>query len=94
MNDEKPAWARQPLTFGTLMPMLEKGEISSAVYVRRHDLLRMAELARTSKGHTPLSRYRLKKFRAVIDEMEGNDEVEVEGQALCEIVLLAMEALP
>lgn len=90
---DQPAWnSYEPFTFRTLVPYLEKGEISSAVHVRRYDLLRIAELAKKSRGHTPPSRYRLKKFRAHLDSLEGNDEIEVEGEALCEVVMLAMEA--
>jgi hypothetical protein len=73
--------------------MLERGELSVAVYHRRRILLAVAELAAKSKGHTPMSRWRLKKFCAALDAMEGNDEIEVTGETLCETVMLAMDAL-
>lgn len=38
----------------------------------------------------PLSRWRLKRFRAVLEAMEGNDEVEVTGETFCETVMLAL----
>ena len=84
----------QPLDLQQLFAMLERGELSPGLYYRRRTLLAVAALAKTSKSHTPLTRSRLKKFRAVLDEMEGNDEVEVTGEALCEVVMLAIGALP
>src|SRR5688572_17386113 len=43
--------------------------------------------------HDPLSRWRLKRFRAVLEGMEGNDRIEVTGETPCETVMLAMSAL-
>ena len=40
-----------------------------------------------------VSRWRLKRFRAELESMDGNDEVEVTGETLCETVMLAMSAL-
>jgi hypothetical protein len=41
----------------------------------------------------PLSRWRLKTFRAELDRMEGNDEIEVTGETFCETVMLALTYL-
>lgn len=73
--------------------MLERGGLSTSVARRRRTLLAVAELAAKSHSHTPLSRWRLKAFRATLDGMEGNDEVEVTGEALCDVIPLAMGAL-
>jgi len=78
------------LTQRDLYAMLEKGELSVSLFYRRYTLLAMCELAAKSKGHDPLSRWRLKRFRAVLEEMEGNDEVEVTGETFCETVMLAL----
>src|SRR5690348_8024264 len=79
------------LTEGELHSMLEKGELSSSVWCRRNTLLALTELAaRAKRSHDPMSRWRLKTLRAALDEMEGNDEVEVAGEALCETVMLAL----
>lgn len=77
-----------------VVAMYEHGALSVSVYHRRHTLLALCELAAKSKGvHDPLSRWRLKRFRAALESMEGNDEVEVTGEMLCETVMLAMNAL-
>ena len=94
MAERLAANAEEPLSFRALLPLLEQGELSSAVYHRRHLLLRIAELAKTSKSHTPSSRARLKRFRAHLESLENNDDVEVEGEAMCEVLMLAMDALP
>ena len=83
--------AHEPLTFSALLPLLDKSEVLSSVHIRRHLLIRIAELAKKSKSHTPPSRYRLKKFRAYLDSLEGNDEIEVEAEIMCEVLMLAME---
>ena len=44
-------------------------------------------------SHTPLSRWRLQAFRATLDGIEGNDEVEVTGEGLCDVILLVMGVL-
>lgn len=80
------------LTFVQLEAMLERGEPSASVFHRRQTLLAIAERAKRSKGHTPLSRWRLKKFREVLESEQNNDEIEVTGETFCEVVLLAMEA--
>jgi hypothetical protein len=85
--------AHEPLTFRALHPLLQKSEVLTTVWIRRHLLLRIAELARKSKGHTSLSRWRLKQFRAYLDGLEGNDEIEVEGEIMCEVLQLAMGTL-
>jgi hypothetical protein len=91
----KPPWkTAAPLTYRQLLPMLEKGELSTAVYYRRHLLLQVADLALTARSHTPMSRWRVRKFRGHLESLEGNDEIEVEGETLCEVVMLAMEATP
>ena len=50
--------------------------------------------ALTAKSHTPLSRWRVRQFRSHLEGLEGNDDIEVEGETLCEVVMLAMEAAP
>lgn len=79
------------LTHSEVFAMLEIGEISVSLWYRRHTLLALCELASKAKGRQdPLSRWRLKRFRAVLEEMEGNDEVEVTGETFCETVMLAL----
>ena len=74
--------------------MLESGALSASVWCRRQTLLAACDLAVKAKGtHDPLSRWRLKQFRAALEVMEGNDEVEVAGETLCETVMHAMQAL-
>jgi len=54
----------------------------------------LTKLAAQAKGsHDPLSRWRLKTFRAALDAVEQNDEVEVTGEILCETVLHALAGL-
>jgi len=72
--------------------MLERGELSASVEHRRQTLIAIAERARLSKGHTPMSRRRLKAFRTMLESERNNDEIEVAGEIFCEVVLLAMEA--
>lgn len=81
------------LTSQQLLAMLERGELSAAVYQRRHTLLAIAALASRSKGHTPQTRARLKFFKSMLAGMEGNDEVEVTGETFCEVVMHAMSGL-
>ena len=73
--------------------MLERGELSVCLWHRRHTLLAICELATKSHSHTPLSRWRLKAFRSRIEGMEGNDEIEVTGEIVCEMVMLAMDGV-
>ena len=80
------------LTLQQLDRMLERGELLASVEHRRQTLIAIAERAKRSKGHTPLSRWRLKKFREVLESEQNNDEVEIAGETFCEVVLLAMEA--
>jgi hypothetical protein len=80
------------LTIADLYNMFERGELSSSLYYRRHTLLAVTELAALAKhSHDASSRWRLKKFRAELERMEGNDEVEVTGEIVCETLLLAIE---
>lgn len=82
------------LTDLDLYRMLEKGELSPSLWYRRSTLLALTELAARARGrHDPLSRWRLKKFRTALDAMEGNDEIEVTGEVLCETVMLAITFL-
>ena len=67
--------------------MLTRGELSSVVYHRRQTQIAVADLAKTSKRHTLLSRWRLKRFRAMLDTMEGNDQVEGNGETMCETIV-------
>jgi hypothetical protein len=83
----------EQITYKDLHRMLERGELSVCVWHRRHTLLAVCELAAKSKGLDPLSRWRLKKFRAALDSIEGNDEIEVTGETFCEVVMHAMEAV-
>lgn len=80
----------EQLTQSQVFAMLEIGELSVSLWHRRHTLLALCELAARSKAHDPLSRWRLKTFRAVLEAMEGNDEVEVTGETFCETVMLAL----
>ena len=83
----------EQLTHSDVISMSEHGALSVSVYYRRHTLLALCELAAKAKGvHDPLSRWRLKRFRAVLENMEGNDEVEVTGEAMCDLVQLASGA--
>jgi hypothetical protein len=84
----------EDVTYEQVFAMFEHGALSSSVFYRRHTLLSLCEMAAKAKGvHDPLSRWRLKRFRAALEGMEGNDEVEVTGETLCETVMLAMSAL-
>ena len=78
------------LTQREVFAMLEQGELSVSLFYRRYTLLALCELAAKSKGQEPLSRWRLKRFRAVLEAIEGNDEVEVTGETFCETVMLAL----
>jgi hypothetical protein len=84
---------RVQLTHSDIIPMYERGALSPSVYYRRHTLLALCELAAKAKGiHDPLSRWRLRHFRAVLESMEGNDEIEVTGEAMCDLVMMASGA--
>jgi len=81
------------LTHQDVMAMYEFGALSVSVYHRRDILLALCELAAKAKGvHDPLSRWRLRRFHAVLESIEGNDEVEVTGEAMCDLVMLASAA--
>lgn len=81
------------LTHPDIIPMYERGALSVSVFYRRHILLALCELAAKAKGcMTRSGRWRLKRFRAVLESMEGNDEIEITGETFCEIVMLAMAA--
>lgn len=75
-----------------LMAMHEHGELSPSVFYRRRTLLEITELAGKSKLHTPQSRWRLKKFREALEAEDNNDEIEANGQTICEIVMSALDA--
>jgi len=80
-------------THSDIIPMYEHGALSASVFYRRYTLLALCELAAKAKGvHDPLSRWRLKHFRTVLEGMEGNDEVEVTGEAMCDLLQLASGA--
>ena len=81
------------LTLGDLAAMLEWGEISVCRWERRHTLLAICALAARSRTHTALSRWRLKAFRARLEAMEGNDEVEVTGEFMWEVLVYAENGL-
>ena len=79
------------LTQREVFAMLENDELSVSLFYRRHTLLALCELAANSKERLdPLARWRLKTFRAALEAMEGNDEVEVTGETFCETVMLAL----
>ncbi|OGS01255.1 MAG: hypothetical protein A3G41_05880 [Elusimicrobia bacterium RIFCSPLOWO2_12_FULL_59_9] len=83
----------EQLTYSDVISLYEHGALSVSVYYRRHTLLALCELAAKARGvHDPLSRWRLKRFRAVLEEMEGNDEVEVTGETMCDLLQLASGA--
>jgi hypothetical protein len=84
----------QQLTYRELGAMLCGCDTAASSWHRRHTLLALTELAAKAKGtHDPQSRWRLKRFREALAAMEGDDEVEVTGEALCETLMLAMNAL-
>lgn len=87
-----PTTHQQYLSLTELGSMLECGELSVTVFHRRQKLMAVAELAAKAKGHTPGSRARLKEFQAVLAAEENNDEIEVTGEILCEVVMCAMNA--
>lgn len=91
MEDQRKALPKLlQLTYSDIMPMYEHGALSVSVFYRRHTLLALCELAARAKGvHDALSRWRLKRFRAALEEMEGNDEVEVTGEAMCDLLQMA-----
>jgi hypothetical protein len=72
--------------------MLDRGELSASVEHRRQTLIAIADRASHSKTHTPVSRRRLKLFRAMLQSEQNNDEVEVTGEMFCEVLLHAMDA--
>jgi hypothetical protein len=73
--------------------MFEHGALSDSVWYRRDTLLALCELAARAKGvHDPMSRWRLRRFRAVLESLDENDEVEVTGDAMCDLVMLASGA--
>lgn len=80
------------LTFYHLGRMLETGHLSVIIAHRRQTLIAVADLAKDAKSHTPYSRARLKRFRETLESEQNNDEIEVTGEMLCEVVMLAMEA--
>ena len=81
------------LTHPDILRMYEHGTLSVSVFYRRLTLLALCELAADARGvHDPLSRWRLGHFRAELERMEGNDEVEVAGEAMCDLVMLASAA--
>lgn len=80
------------VTYGQMADMLERGELSVTVEHRRQTLIAIAELAKRSKSHTPMSRARLKAFRAMLESEQNNDEIEVTGEIFCEVAMMAMEA--
>lgn len=83
----------QQLTRSSVLAMYEHGALSPSVWERRHTLLALCELAARAKGaHDPASRARLRRFRAMLEAMEGNDEIEVTGETICETVMLAAAA--
>jgi len=82
------------LTLMQIDAMLERGPLSVTVAHRRLVLIELAELAAKARTHTPVSRARLRAFRAALENFEGNDEVEVTGETLCEVAMFAMEAIP
>lgn len=79
--------------YGQIADMLERGEISVTVEHRRQTLIAIAEVAKRSKGHTPMSRARLKAFRASLESEQNNDELEVNGELFCDVALHAMATL-
>ncbi len=81
------------VTSRQLSEMIERGEISVTVEYRRRTLIAVAELAKRSKGHTPMSRTRLKAFRMSLESEQNNDEIEVNGEIFLEVALHASATL-
>ena len=92
MDAERKSPGKLPqLTHSQVFAMLEMGELSASLWYRRSTLLALCDLAAKAKGRQdPLSRWRLKRFRAALEAIEGNDEIEVTGETLCETVMLAL----
>lgn len=85
--------ATEQLTYADVIAMCERSELAASVWERRHTLLALCELAARAKGaHSPASRARLRQFKAMLEAMEGNDEIEVTGETICETVMLAVRA--
>ncbi len=83
----------EQVTYKQLDAMLERGEISVTVEHRRQTLIAIAELAKRSKDHTPMSRARLKAFRLSLNSEQDNDELEINGETFCEVALHARGVL-
>ena len=84
----------EQLTYKQMGAMLERCDTTVSSWHRRHTLLALCELAARAKGgHDPASRRRLRSFQAAVAAMEGNDELEVAGETLCETLMLAMSAV-
>ena len=81
------------LTYRQVDALIERGPPSVTVPCRRQILIELAERAQKSRGHTPVSRARLRAFRAALDSFEANDEVEVCGETLLEVAMYALETL-
>lgn len=81
------------LSFRQVDALIERGPPSVTVPCRRQILIELAEQAQKSRGHTPVSRARLRAFRAALENFEGNDEVEVCGETLMEVAMYALETL-
>jgi hypothetical protein len=75
--------------------MYERGFISPSVWARRQKLLAACELALKAKDALdPGARARIRRFRGGVQVTgEGNDEIEVLGEELCFVLMMASSAL-
>ena len=83
------------LTDKDIVELYEQGFISPSVWARRQTLLAACELALKSKGGLdPGARSRIRHFRGGVQVTgEGDDEIEVLGEELCFLMMLASSAL-
>jgi len=78
------------LSIETLHRIYDASDGAPSVFERRRTLLAAADMAKASRAHTPQSRARLAKFRELLAAEDNNDELEVTGEIVCEVLLHAI----
>ena len=81
------------VTFKQLSDWNFRAEVESSMWIRRHTLLAIADIAKRSPDHDGGTRRRLAKFRKGLDAMEGDDEIEIASPIFSEVTELAMRTL-
>jgi hypothetical protein len=83
------------LTDKDIVELYELGFNSPSVWARRQTLLAACELALKSKGGLdPGARWRIRRFRGGVEVTgEGDDEIEVLGEEVCYVMMIASSAL-